>query len=615
MEQTVFTFEELKSAIQDANIDYIYLGQDIEVTTSGGISFPLTKTSLTIDGTNPTTGIIHTYIDYNSSNYTDSIYINPTANNIKITVKNIILHIRNYYGFIMSYDSSTSINVSFYYENVDFSGTQAIYNRYGKTYISDSRFVIDKLYNSVSAAQELAETNYLELAGNISIKHTSTENSCIWLIGTTPKLIIDSNAIVTINTSARDLIYNDPEIYITLKESSNVTLNIYNSVTYTNYINTFIIENNASLIINQANNPTTPTIRISNLFEINEKATLQIYQKKLLSSSLIQFKGTATFNITNPKSVILYNYGGLAINVASGTITLNISTKQLNYWTSAALFDISGTLLDIPLYAWKKHDNSYLTITASLNNLLMLSASSNLVLGTDALVLITTVTFNLLLCKVLSLGEITLETNEITDTTTKITGLSLPYSTIEITTETDTYKDTCNELGIFSIGVDGLTKNDYVKISANVLFLTLSLEFLVYGSLSFLLVPEILEFQSKYVPTINTIIERKIPNWSIEILDTRDNASDWILSASIDDYLRKDTEKIENGLILLDNDSKQIFSTQKINIYEGIGNKTTQTITTISWNRVQGILIELESQKKYQPGEYITIISWYLDTK
>ncbi len=610
----VGNYTEFKNAITFMTTDTtIVLTDDIIMT--GGIQVPLIALNLIIDGRNPVTNEIHMITDYNSSSYTNTIYINPTPLFISITIKNVILHIRNYYSLICVYDSSQCINISIIYDNVDFSGTQAIYNRYGKTYIKDSNFILDTLYGTVCATQEFIEGNYIELSGEINVSHTSNANSCIWIVGNNPALIIKENSNVIFNIINRELLYCDSIPNIFFESNSYTYITTAKGLFYStgaHRANKIDINSNSNLIIKQTqNNSGVATIRTNGDINLYESATLNIYKSVTTTDPLIEFVNNSTFNVNDVKSLILYNLRGKTIKWTNGSGEMNISGGQANIWSKAAPLLSAGTVKDIPEYSFKKEDesniNANITVLNSQTNLI----DSNIILNIDSIYEMNPTTFDITNSSVLSIGKMSLVVNEIKDNSENINGITEPKFDILANYLTNEYENVSDDFGNFIVNVSKMSKNDYIIVSAGKDFLHITKTFIVNGSLT-ITVPQYLKFIPRAVPIQDEYLYKADNNWQIIVTDTRDNGDDWILYCRLEEALTNNIDNFLDAIIFKDKDIEHVMTPMYFEIYKGLANDKEETKTFISWSKIEGILIKLLSNYGYIDGKYVGKINFIL---
>ena len=100
----------------DNDLFLINLKKDI--TLAQGITILGLKTQVTIDGLYPTdgTGTIHTYTDMSSASNADAIGVR-TASSIHVTVQNLNVVEKNYYGLIYVAEGPAYQNVVITYIN------------------------------------------------------------------------------------------------------------------------------------------------------------------------------------------------------------------------------------------------------------------------------------------------------------------------------------------------------------------------------------------------------------------------------------------------------------------------------------------------------------------
>ena len=194
----VNNYNEIAAAITSSD-DYltIYLNADIEITSR--ITFPPTKTNLTINGTYTNEqGITkrHTLTDMNSASITNSIYIASAASEINVTLCNVDIVGKNYYGIVAVEAVNSTKAVTLTYQNVNYTGPQISYNRQGMVRYIDSNITIKTSSGYASPSNELAEVNRVEIGGKTTIHHTSTGNAMFWLTYANPSFkILKSSTI------------------------------------------------------------------------------------------------------------------------------------------------------------------------------------------------------------------------------------------------------------------------------------------------------------------------------------------------------------------------------------------------------------------------------------
>ncbi len=362
--------EELKETLEGNNeIETIYLAEDI--TLARGISILASKKTITIDGLYPTdgTGKIHTYTDMNSAGNGDTIGVR-TASSINITVQNLNVIGRNYYGLIYVAEGTAFQNVVVTYKNLTYKGPQITYHPSGLSIYQDLDITIEN--STAAVANEVAETYQLQIGGKTKINHNSTGNSTFWFRGSAnlPYLEILEGAEVSITTT-RDVIYTTNYVKILVDKKANFTIDTKYGFFRDNghQASSILVDEESLFSVTQTQtNGGYAMISCRENFTVNEKATLLLKADFFTTSPLIRFTtSSAKFDITNPQSVILYNKTGLCFTFQN-TTTVNITTGRIDYWlTSPALSD-TGEITEDALYSWSKSTQNNIAINATVTN-------------------------------------------------------------------------------------------------------------------------------------------------------------------------------------------------------------------------------------------------------
>jgi hypothetical protein len=191
-----------------------------DIVLERGITILSTKSQITIDGLYPTdgTGVVHTYTDMNSASNADTIGIR-SASSIQVTVQNLNVVGKNYYGLIYVAEGSAYQNVVITYKNITYNGPQITYHPSGLSIYQD--LIINIIDSTACVANEVAETGSLKIGGKTIITHNSVVNSTFWFRGYTgsPYLEILENANVSITTS-RDIAYTSNYLKIAVNKNA-----------------------------------------------------------------------------------------------------------------------------------------------------------------------------------------------------------------------------------------------------------------------------------------------------------------------------------------------------------------------------------------------------------
>lgn len=364
----VETSAELKSVLEGNNsITLIYLANDI--TLLQGITILASKTEITIDGFYPLdgTGKIHTYTDMNSASSGDTIGVR-TSSSIHVTVQNLNVVGKNYYGLIYVSEGTNHQDVVVTYKNITYNGPQITYHPSGLSIYKD--LTINIIDSTACVANEVAETSKLQIGGKTTITHNSTGDSTFWFRGTSPYLEILEDANVSITTT-RDITYTGSYLKITLNANANLNINSKYGFFRDNshQASSILLDKASSLsIIQMQTNGSNATISCRGEFTINEESSLYMEANYKNTAPLILFNtSSSVFNINNPKSIILYNSSYSCMSFGN-TSTFNIKCGKLDYWLNSPTLISTGILENNPLYSWYKSNDENLNITATVTS-------------------------------------------------------------------------------------------------------------------------------------------------------------------------------------------------------------------------------------------------------
>ncbi len=612
----VSNFLELKIAILDPDITTIFLISDI-IGLVGGVIIPSSKTSLTIDGKDPKTGINHTFTDYNSYLFSDAITMTQATGATIITLKNLDITCRNYYGVVAITDTSSTANVSIVFDNVIFNGAQLSYNRRGTTIIRDSAITIATQPLSLSSAQEVSETNRLHLAGKVDIDHQATSDSCFWIAYANGEFIVEDDAEVNINIKNRELIYSDYSVKMSFGNNCKFTLTTNHGMFYSTGVHmakSFTVGDNASIYIKQlTRNNNVPTIRLENGMVLGNNITFKVFVTHTSADPLIYCASNSILNFTNSQRVILYNYTGKIFDWGTGSGTISINTEVVNYWTAAKTLDIAGNIDDNPLYIFRKNDNSNLTISTSIVSNATSATTSNFVVGVDGNTAPAKDTFDTTKARMITFGKLPLLVSEINDSSLIVEGNTTSSSIVRYKNSDVTFDMLANDMGDFSHTlIISPIKRSTATIRSNFDFLNAEIQFAIPGSLKFLSVPTKMLFKPKITPTPDGVILRQLKDWQMSVIDTRVNGSTWYLLVKIAYPLTNDIVSIEDAVVFQDEDKTIINEMNDTVVFTGNGNVDESTTSIIKWDDISGVLLELEPFKNYLSGKYHTLLYWSL---
>ena len=376
----VETSAELKEILEGNNTyTLVYLAKDIVLAQ--GITILGSKSEVTIDGLYPTdgTGIIHTYTDMNSAGSNDAIGVR-TDSSIHVTVQNLNVIGKNYYGLIYVSETSSHQNVVVTYKNITYNGPQITYHPSGLSIYQD--LTINIIDSTVVVANEVAEAGSLQIGGKTTITHNSTGDSSFWFRGynSAPYLEILEGAEVSLTTT-RDVAYTSNYLKLTINKNASFSVNTKYGFFRNNshQASSILVDENSnfSVIQTQANG-SYAMITCRGAFTVNNKATLYLQSNYSNSAPLILFNTSSSeFNITNSKSVILYNSSYACLSF-SNTATFKITCGKIDYWLTSPTLISPGVIENNPLYSWYKSNDENISIVASVTSSKTTITSNNL---------------------------------------------------------------------------------------------------------------------------------------------------------------------------------------------------------------------------------------------
>ncbi|MGE7761380.1 toxin Cry1Ac domain D-VI-related protein [Peribacillus sp. NPDC097895] len=324
----VNNFQALKIALEaDNGITTVQLGQNIDI--SGAIKIHPAKSEIVIEGNN------HTISETGANGSSGGMYAN--GNLIKsITVKNVNIKGKNYYGLITIHDVSK--NVEQIFENVNYSGPQLIWNRNGNVIFKgiNDIFINDNTMPGSSPAQELAETGSVEIDGETKISHNNG-HALIRSDTKEPQFKIAPNANVEINTlqSGDGIFYaTGGDIDFSVGSNAKVKVDGKKGITKTGKFKSFNVDSNADVQMNRTGTDSYPMVSLYGPANINSQAKLQITTED--GHALEVENKVSNIDFKNPENVILSSIKKQAINNLSTSLTMSMDTGVVKLWKDAA---------------------------------------------------------------------------------------------------------------------------------------------------------------------------------------------------------------------------------------------------------------------------------------
>lgn len=608
---------ELRSAITEVNT-YNYIYFDNNITLTSGIQIPLSKKNLTIDGTYK--DIRYTYTDMNSPTATNSIYVSVTDTSrpiINLTMKNMDIIGRNYYGAICVIDSLNAENTTTRYENVNYTGCQITYNNYGITEYINSTINVNN--TTTTRDGEVGEVHKLVIGGNTTINHSFTGyNTFYFRNSNNASFTILPDANVNI-TCGRNLFAGDVQLE-SMTFGANSTCNIITpnglSLAISDRVRNVLVDTNATLNISRLTGTGVPTLYVENSFKVNSGANVLIKSASSNSNPHLYFYTTnAILDIDNPASCIFYNTGAPNFYF-TGTSRISLKSNQINQWNTAVAV---GNINNLPTYQWIKKDRSVIEFTGTATNTTTTISSNNLDPVADVK-LPNVSSLQLRTARVLSLGYLPLlNVKRIISTATSIFGTTVPDAGLKIDYKGITTYGAADGSGKFDVGISTpLIIDEYVKVmNSNNDFLYNIVDVIIEepGELTLYLVPDTMVFScNNLISTSPLLFGREIDNWTLQVFDSRVYSSDWTLTATIERDLKceADGRTLPNSLVYVKDVAPTILSSTPTLVFTGADNEGVTKITDVNWPANQGILLKIDTVPIYKGDLYTTPITWTL---
>ena len=610
----VFTSEELKTVLEQNNsYTHIYFGANI--TLASGIKIASTKTKVIIDGTYQ--DVRYTYEDMKNLSASNTINVS-SSNTTKVTVQNMDIKGYNYYGVIYVPESNTYANTVIEYNNITYEGPQMIFHPNGLTRIISSTITIGDV--TTTTGNEVAECNKIEIGGNTTITHTSKSNSSFWFRNTNPSFTILENASVTFTSESREFLYGTNALTFNILNNAYFSITTKNGFAYGNFgTGTTKLYQNSALIIKQtAKNGNYATWYSYGPLTLEENSSLIIinnFDSIGTSNHNIFFSSAnASFNVYNPKQVVLYNTTANCITANDAT-NFNFDFSRINLFTNSITISDNISNNNLPTFSWYK-DSDIATIngifTANLTSVTKDNFTSSELANLPALS-----NFNLIGKKIISFGVTPLRINALTDQDTIINGFINPNSSVLIEYNNNTYPAVADSTGLFTHTMTStLPIGTKIKFTAkdynNVIYTTKTIEIVYPGDLTLDSAPSTISFKLEPI-SLNPIICPKTEKIEIQITDTRINNTPWNFYAQIDDDLTSENDyTLPFALIFIDeNKTKHYLSTEKTLIYSNTTSETPK-ITTVTIEQTEGLLLELRTYL-VNNNTYKTNLTWSIE--
>ncbi len=644
----VDTLSDLRSVIVDTlnQVNYIYLAADIAMNASS-ITIPANKAILTIDGTyqgeNDPAPVRHTYSDYGTTSADNPIRIaSPGGSTVKITFKNMNIIGTNYYGILYNSGGSAYANVTYAFTNVVYNGPQLVFNQNGALEINggdnEGDQSIINILHPLTNSQEVAEVNRATLSGKVIINHNphntnmvfnmTTGNSATWAI------TIAASADVTIYTNQCLIDADTSGVYVSIGNSAKVNIETVNGFSFwdSDRVSSLVIGANATFICKQtAQRGSYCMFYINNLFQVGAGATVWLEQAYANGNPIFYAYANCVFDIQNPKSLVMKSTTARLINFGASNIRLQLSAGQINYWKTSS----TGNISSLPLYHWAKIDQSNAYIKGiSTNSVFTLDSTDGTNLNGEELANQPLSGLLLYNAFCFSMGEVILplHLDPITDDNYPIEGTATALSNLlaNYTVESivHSHPTTADDLGLFTIHTPaaiplGTIVTIINNLASSYLYAYVKMAVISSGEIFLDTPPEQVRFDlGIQISPSPLIFGRTLGTWDLLVYDTRVRKTPWQLLAAIDaDMTSYDSEKqplhtLPEALVFIDasDNITPFIISAAMTVYTMDDTTGTETVIPITWKNHQGILLRACSQPFHNKEEYLTNITWSLET-
>jgi hypothetical protein len=661
-EMNASSYDTLKAVLTEAsfnNISTIYLTGNI-IVPSG------TTRAIHRDHVSNITIVGHPKGDddirYTIQDYPGS-YFRPSKDGLDVTLKDLNIRGYSYFGIIGTYGYTYDLTLKF--DNVDYIGSQPVYNMYGETTFIDTNITIaevpaDAAFTKPALAQnpreQVAETQRLIFGGTCSFTKSQDNFSMFWLGSTGNKYVqvLPGSDISIINDSSSVTLYGNAfridgptsaEPPLTIGKGASLSIDVWDNVLIdspTNYFQSVEVADGASLRIIQRGNQaiTGPTLDIRNSLYVGKGGVLEVSRPaSTRTDGLINIRSANGFvNFNKPERIRLYNPAKRLLTATSGPLYIEGSVGAINVWATSATDEDS--IRNFPTYTWNKQNGADLLFAAATGTGSSASATAsasilNLDTADFAANPFDPSAFTVNNMAMLTMGRYSLAIDPIYEPNTVITG---KIGTADDATGTviTSYrgKDGASRSLNASVRSDGswaahIPEPDIpIKSGVGVLAIGYSNYLLFYhkaivapdpGRLSFLDVPGQLAFARTTPPAVTTLAPRVDTDWSIAVSDTRIDTQDgrqpWDLTASIASPLTGLLDgtpyTLDNALVFVNTEGQATpLGSSPLLIQRGQTDNGDRT--AVKWPANRGLLLRVLPGQVKAGVHYETTIQWNL---
>lgn len=369
----VGNFSQLKAALTDATTTGIRMTGNIQIAVCG-IDINPSKPELVIDGNG------FTLTDYNSNCLTDTIVLSSLKTLKNITVRNLNVAGRNYYGFLAIYCIK---GVTTRYENVTYTGPQMAYNRYGTVEISNCN--INLVNGYCSSGGEVAEAYKVSLMGHVNISKNQPSNvdEIFWLTScpdTNGGISIAPGAVVIVDNAKSKTnksgfaYFSCSGNYFTFGEDSVFNYNGIGLFQECCPVGKFSVGKNAqvNILVNGSIYCCHAPVYVNGTLTVGENSVFTVvFPTNTDTTPIVALKDGSKLNINNPKYMLLYQ--GANKSTCDDVLQFICKTGdwfskagKISFWKSSA--GVSYTNPQNPTYSWFNANGSNFDVTARITS-------------------------------------------------------------------------------------------------------------------------------------------------------------------------------------------------------------------------------------------------------
>lgn len=455
--KTVSSEAELRAAVLDLNINYIYFSKDIAMTSSAtGVKIPYAKKYMRVSGKNPVTGEIHTFKEYvQASNLWANMYVDNTTAQSEPTsygFENVNIDGYNNYGPINVNDNSYYVNLTM--TNVTYDGPQPYHNLNG-TQDSHNWVGTIPFRKNGYEGQEFAEAHFINVYGNFELYHNGAHSIAWYGFGTQSRKYdgefrFKANSKATIKSVGRSFFYFDNQrASMIVEDGAFVDITSGGGLVRQDggvglsqghrSINNISVGKNATLKIERtkssnAYDDAQATLHLEGNITVAEGGRLYMNNESDSNGSADEFirsyNSAAAINLDKAKSVLFYNPKGKIIrgDVNGQEMKFYADVMSMNLWKTLP----SSKFILTPDNHFSFPDRSNISFNSIVTRTAVENYTTSILAANPATIDSAALNFNQL--KVISMGLIPdLQVNPIADNQSTITGVATDDATVVAT--------------------------------------------------------------------------------------------------------------------------------------------------------------------------------------